>query len=283
LTATAAVRSTTSTAKDEQQAAAELRRDGRVYFLQGHLVSTAPLTDATGGVVERVQYESLGQSMSSALTHYNFTRRERDTGTGLLGLAWGLANLVPMAAALIVGFGGATGTHDFADGPAMAIYYPLSALQWLLVGMRLAGPLHRRIAKRLNAWAGFCYLNWFCDKNRLSTEMPKSKLGLVIAAGYLLLVLGVCLPLIFDGAIHHGNGIAFLGATVLTSPLSWLAFQVIDSVTGTNAFHLTGGPYFLYMGVLVICTLLNATALYLLVSWFGRLFAPGRGRRDQPP
>jgi hypothetical protein len=112
---------------------------------------------------------------------------------------------------------------------------------------------------------------------------PKSKLGLGIVAAYLLLVLAACLPLIYDGAIHHGNGIAFLAAALLTSPLSWLTFWAIDSLTRANAFYLTGNSYFLYMGALAACAAVNAVALYFLASWLGRFIAKRFGRRVKLP
>lgn len=110
----------------------------------------------------------------------------------------------------------------------------------------------------------------------------KSKLGLAIGIGYLLLVLAACLPLIFERVIHHGNGIAFLVAAVLTSPLSWLAFRAIDSLTGANAFYLTGGPYLLYMGALAACATINAALLYFLTSLVGRFFARRFALRKRP-
>ncbi len=57
---------------------------GALYFLQDHLGSTAVLTNAGGGVVERLQYEAFGESAGSSLTRYGFTGRERDAATGLL-------------------------------------------------------------------------------------------------------------------------------------------------------------------------------------------------------
>ena len=58
--------------------------NGPLYFLQDHLGSTAALLDATGGVVERMQYEAFGQSAGSTITRYGYTGRERDDLTGLL-------------------------------------------------------------------------------------------------------------------------------------------------------------------------------------------------------
>jgi RHS repeat-associated protein len=57
---------------------------GALYFLQDHLGSTRALTNASGGVVEQLQYEAFGESAGSSLTRYGFTGRERDALTGLL-------------------------------------------------------------------------------------------------------------------------------------------------------------------------------------------------------
>ena len=98
----------------------------------------------------------------------------------------------------------------------------------------------------------------------------KSKLGMWVAAIYLFLVLVVCTPLLLDRAIHHGNGIAFLGAAILTSPLSWLVFRFLDSATHANAFYMTGGQYYLYMAALAGCAVANALALYHLTRFITR-------------
>jgi hypothetical protein len=97
----------------------------------------------------------------------------------------------------------------------------------------------------------------------------KSKLGMWLAAIYLLFVAVVCTPLLLDRAIHHGNGIPFLGAVVLTSPLSWLMLRFLDSVTHADAY-VTGGPYYLYMGGIAGCALANALALYRLTKFITR-------------
>jgi RHS repeat-associated protein len=57
---------------------------GPLYFVQDHLLSVAALTDASGGVVERNQYEPFGNNAAGSLTRYGFTGRERDPGTGLM-------------------------------------------------------------------------------------------------------------------------------------------------------------------------------------------------------
>jgi RHS repeat-associated protein len=59
---------------------------GPVYFLQDHLGSTTALTDATGTVAERLQYDPFGGSPGSAFTRYTFTGREQDAASGLLFL-----------------------------------------------------------------------------------------------------------------------------------------------------------------------------------------------------
>ena len=57
---------------------------GNLYFLKDHLGSTVALTDASGAVVERMNYEAFGANNGSGLTRYTFTGRERDPATGLL-------------------------------------------------------------------------------------------------------------------------------------------------------------------------------------------------------
>ena len=101
-------------------------------------------------------------------------------------------------------------------------------------------------------------------------KVPKSKLAAGVAAAYLLLVLVVSSPLIIDGAIHHGNGISFLGALFPTLPLSWIAFRIIDSLSDANAFYMVGAPYYLAIGVLAACAVVNAIIIYLLVAIVGR-------------
>jgi RHS repeat-associated protein len=57
---------------------------GVSYFLTDHLGTTATLTDATGNVVETLNYDSFGNNAGSALTRYTYTGREQDPDTGLL-------------------------------------------------------------------------------------------------------------------------------------------------------------------------------------------------------
>ncbi len=57
---------------------------GSLYSLQDHLGSIAALTDASGNVAERQQYEPFGGSAGSSFTRYGYTGRERDNATTLL-------------------------------------------------------------------------------------------------------------------------------------------------------------------------------------------------------
>ena len=57
---------------------------GALYFLKDHLGSTVALTNASGGVVERAQYEAFGANSGPSLSRYGFTGRERDNATGLM-------------------------------------------------------------------------------------------------------------------------------------------------------------------------------------------------------
>jgi RHS repeat-associated protein len=57
---------------------------GVSYFLNDHLGSTAALTNVNGNPVEQENYDSFGNSASSARTRYGYTGRERDPDTGML-------------------------------------------------------------------------------------------------------------------------------------------------------------------------------------------------------
>ena len=96
-----------------------------------------------------------------------------------------------------------------------------------------------------------------------------TKAGKIIAGAYLILVIVSLIPLIKDQAIHHGNGIAFLAAIVLTTPLSWLFFWLIDRATEVNAFYVNGWSFLLSIATLAACALFNAGVIYYLL---GRLF-----------
>jgi len=61
----------------------ETSSSGEFYFLQDQLSSTTALTDSSGGVTERIQYEAFGDSPGSSLTRYGYSGRERDELTGL--------------------------------------------------------------------------------------------------------------------------------------------------------------------------------------------------------
>jgi RHS repeat-associated protein len=55
-----------------------------LYFLQDQINSTIGLTNTSGAVVERQQYEAFGQNGGSSLTRYGYAGRERDNSTGLI-------------------------------------------------------------------------------------------------------------------------------------------------------------------------------------------------------
>lgn len=93
-----------------------------------------------------------------------------------------------------------------------------------------------------------------------------NRVGRVVAGTYLLLVFIVCTPLIQDLAIHHGNGIAFLAAVVLTSPLSWLLLWIVDQLASPNAFEPSVRNFVVGMGILISCALTNARVIVYLFS-----------------
>jgi len=91
-----------------------------------------------------------------------------------------------------------------------------------------------------------------------------TKVGKIIALAYLVIVFVSTIPLLKDLAIHHGNGIAFLAATVLTSPFSWLFLWIIDKTLNPNAFHMTGWLFGLEMLVITFCAFVNAKMILSL-------------------
>ena len=103
-----------------------------------------------------------------------------------------------------------------------------------------------------------------------SMKIRKSKPGALIAGGYLLLALAVASPLIRDGYIGHGNGLVFLLAAALTSPLSLILLLLNDLLSDVNAFHMTGWPYFITLCELGAGALLNACLIYLVVAFAQR-------------
>jgi hypothetical protein len=98
----------------------------------------------------------------------------------------------------------------------------------------------------------------------------ESQSGAVIAAGYLLLTLAAAAPLVQEGYIGHGNGLSYLLAIALTSPLSVILLLLNDLFSDVNAFHMTGWPYFITLCELGAGALLNARLLYLLDAFVRR-------------
>jgi hypothetical protein len=98
-------------------------------------------------------------------------------------------------------------------------------------------------------------------------KLHKSKSGALIAGAYLLLAFALASPLIRDGYIGHGNGIVFLLATAVTSPLSLILLLLNDLLSDVNAFYMTGWPYFLTLSELGAGALLNASLIYLVITF----------------
>jgi len=100
-----------------------------------------------------------------------------------------------------------------------------------------------------------------------SMKPLKSDLAALIAGAYLLLVLAVASPLVRDGSIHHGNGLAFLLALALTSPLSFILLHVTDP-SGT-----TGWSYVIAICELGAGALLNVSLIYVMVAFIRKWWA----------
>ena len=101
-------------------------------------------------------------------------------------------------------------------------------------------------------------------------KIRQSKTGVLIAGMYVLLASALSSPLLREGYIGHGNGVPFLAATVLTSPLSFALFLLNDLLTETNAFYMTGWPYVITLCQLAAGAVLNARLIYLAVTYARR-------------
>jgi hypothetical protein len=69
----------------------------------------------------------------------------------------------------------------------------------------------------------------------------------------------------------------FLAATALASPLSFVLVLLNDLLSDTNAFHMTGWPYFITLCELAAGALLNAYVIYLAVEFAQRKWQKARG------
>lgn len=105
--------------------------------------------------------------------------------------------------------------------------------------------------------------------------IPKSKLGAASAAAYLLILLGLILVIIFnaDKGPHSGAAMLVILVLFLTGPLSWWAYDFLDSL-----FPYPAGGFAEYAGIIIIvvCALFNAAVIYFLaaaLSSFGRKLA----------
>ena len=112
-------------------------------------------------------------------------------------------------------------------------------------------------------------------RGRLIHMLRSTKTGARIALGYAVVASVTVAPLIRDGYIGHGNGIVFLLATALTSPLSGVLFALNDRLSDVNAFHMTGWPYFITLCELGAGALLNGYLIYRVVGVVERRW--GRG------
>ena len=113
----------------------------------------------------------------------------------------------------------------------------------------------------------------------MSAELqPRTlKPGTLIAACYVLLTSAVASPLIREGYVGHGNGLVFLAATALTSPLSFILILLNDLLSDANAFYMTGWPYFVTLCELAAGALFNAYLIYLAVEFTQRKWQQARG------
>ena len=107
-----------------------------------------------------------------------------------------------------------------------------------------------------------------------------SKLGGWLAVVYLVVVLIVSSPLIFDAKIYHGNEGAFLATLLLTSPFSLLLFLVLENLREAYTFYTKDESYFLLMGILYVCAIVNAVLIRLIVQRLVKKFVKWKILRE---
>lgn len=98
-------------------------------------------------------------------------------------------------------------------------------------------------------------------------KLRRSKPATFTAGAYLLIVLAAAFPLLQEGYIGHGNGVAFLLAMALTLPLSYPLFLLNELLPDVNAFYMTGWPYVLTLSELAVAALVNAYVIHRLVAY----------------
>lgn len=63
-------------------------------------------------------------------------------------LAWGMLNLLPGLAAIVVGVGASQNPHHVDEARTTTVFLVLVFLQWLLVGYLISKPIIRRFGRR---------------------------------------------------------------------------------------------------------------------------------------
>ena len=100
--------------------------------------------------------------------------------------------------------------------------------------------------------------------------LPKSKLGAVAAALYLLL-LGFLLVVAATGdkGLHSGTGLLLLLVFFLTMPWSWAALRIMDYISPSPPTFSMWEQITVY-GALALCAVINSAIIYLAVGFASR-------------
>jgi hypothetical protein len=117
--------------------------------------------------------------------------------------------------------------------------------------------------------------------------MLKTKLGAALAGLYLLGVLVVSLPFLFNvvanngaGGLHSTSAMSMLFVMLLTAPGSWPAIGAVD-VQFAGSTELVKG--YLAAGALAGCAIANAAAIYVFIWLCGLLFRFAFGTAKDDP
>jgi hypothetical protein len=108
------------------------------------------------------------------------------------------------------------------------------------------------------------------ERRREPLRTDRSKLGGLLAGGYLLLTLAAVAPLLQEGYVGHGNGPVYLLAVALTFPLSVMLLLIADRLSNANAFYVTGWRFDVTLLELGAGALMNAAVIYIGVVFIQR-------------
>jgi RHS repeat-associated protein len=105
------------------------------YYVTDHLGSITALTDTKGKVIEKISYDSFGDSTGSTRTRYGYTQRERDSLTGLIyyRARWYDPQLGRFISEDPIEFEGGSNWYAYVDNNPLRYIDPLGLDKYVLI------------------------------------------------------------------------------------------------------------------------------------------------------